>query len=67
MRKQSGEVLDFVFALVPSVSDGASNNLIGPSGNPALSLGFVSLLMDETDYSGEKAISSLLGLNINED
>ena len=67
MRKQSGEVLDFVFALVPSISNGVKSNLIGPSGNPALSLGFLSLLMDESDYSGEKAISSLLGLNMNED
>lgn len=66
MRKQSGEVMDFVFALVPSINNGAKNNFIGPSGNPTLSLGFVSLLMDESDYSGEKAISSLLGLNMNE-
>jgi hypothetical protein len=67
MRKQSGEVLDFVFALVPSVNNGVKNNLIGPSGNPSLSLGFLSLFMDELDYSGEKAISSLLGLNQKED
>lgn len=62
IRKGNGEVIDFVYSLVPSTSAGMLKSEMYGEDIAQLNLGTLPLLMDEHDNSGEAAISKLLQL-----